>query len=117
MEDALIRARAYVKAGADGIMIHSRKKEPDEILEFCDRFRKEDTITPIVVVPTSFNSIYESELAEHGVNIVIYANQLLQSEFPAMKHTAESILRHHRALEVDDALMPFKEIITLIDEI
>ena len=117
MEDALIRARAYVKAGADGIMIHSRKKEPDEILEFCDRFRKEDTITPIVVVPTSFNSIYESELAEHGVNIVIYANQLLRSEFPAMKHTAESILKHHRALEVDDALMPFKEIITLIDEI
>lgn len=117
MEDALIRARAYVKAGADGIMIHSRKKEADEILEFCDRFRKEDTITPIVVVPTSFNSIYESELAEHGVNIVIYANQLLRSEFPAMKHTAESILRHHRALEVDDALMPFKEIITLIDEI
>ena len=117
MEDALNRARAYVKAGADGIMIHSRKKDPAEILEFCDKFREEDSKTPIVVVPTSFNSITEEELAEHGVNIVIYANQLTRSAFPAMQSTAEEILKNHRAMEVDDKLMPFKEIITLIDEI
>lgn len=117
MEDALKRAFAYVEAGADGIMIHSRKKEPDEILEFCDRFREQNTHTPIVVVPTSFNSITEKELAEHGVNIVIYANQLTRSAFPAMQETAEEILKNHRALEVDNKLMPFKDIITLIDEL
>ena len=117
MEDALERARAFVKAGADGIMIHSRKKSPDEILEFCDKFRNEDQETPIVVVPSSFNSITEAELADHGVNIVIYANQLTRSAFPAMKQTAEDILRYHRAQEVDSRLLPIKDIITLIDEI
>lgn len=117
MEDALTRAFAYVKAGADGIMIHSRKKDPAEIFEFCDKFRAEDKETPIVVVPTSFNSVTEEELSEHGVNIVIYANQLTRSAFPAMQNTAMEILTNHRALEVDSKLMPFKEIITLIDEL
>ena len=117
MDDALTRAFAFVKAGADGIMIHSRKKEPDEILEFCDKFRERDKETPIVVVPSSYNVITEEELAAHGVNIVIYANQLTRSAFPAMKQTAEDILRYHRAKEVDDRLMPIKEIITLIDEL
>ena len=117
MEDALTRAFAYVEAGADGIMIHSRRKTPDEIVEFCDKFRAKDKTTPIVVVPTSFNTITEKELQEHGVNIVIYANQLTRSAFPAMEKTAREILIHHRAKEVDDSLMPIKEIITLIDEL
>lgn len=117
MEDALERARAFVKAGADGIMIHSRKKDPAEILEFCDKFRAEDTNTPIVVVPSSFNTITEEELASHGVNIVIYANQLTRSAFPAMQQTAIDILKNHRAKEVDDRLLPIKDIITLIDEL
>ncbi len=117
MEDALKRARAFVAAGADGIMIHSRKKDPAEILEFCDKFRKENKTTPIVVVPSSFNIITEEELVQHGVNIVIYANQLTRSAFPAMQHTAEDILKYHRAKEVDDQLMPIKQIITLIDEL
>ena len=117
MEDALNRAHAFVTAGADGIMIHSRKKDPAEILEFCDKFRAENKTTPIVVVPSSFNTITEAELAEHGVNIVIYANQLTRSAFPAMQQTAEDILKYHRAKEVDDRLLPIKQIITLIDEI
>lgn len=117
MEDALKRAEAFVNAGADGIMIHSRRKEPDEILEFCDKFRIKDKKTPIIVVPSSFNTITEEELAAHGVNIVIYANQLTRSAFPAMQKTAEDILKYHRAKEVDDRLMPIKQIITLIDEI
>lgn len=117
MEDALERAAAYVAAGADGIMIHSRKKDPSEILEFCDRFREVDQKTPLVVVPSSFNVITEDELAEHGVNVVIYANQLTRSAFPAMEQTAKDILTFHRAKEVDDRLMPIKDIITLIDEI
>ncbi|MCR5631265.1 MAG: phosphoenolpyruvate mutase [Atopobiaceae bacterium] len=117
MDDALTRAFAFRDAGADGIMIHSRKKDPAEIYEFCDRFREKDTTTPIVVVPTSFNGATEEELASHGINIVIYANQLIRAAFPAMQETARGILRAHRALEVDEQLLPFKEIIRLIDEL
>lgn len=117
MEDALERAFAFTKAGADGIMIHSRKKDPAEILEFCDKFREKDKKTPLVVVPTSFNQVTEEELAFHGVNIVIYANQLMRAAFPAMQNTAEEILKAHRAKEVDSKLMPFKDIIRLIDEL
>lgn len=117
LEDALNRAFAYVDAGADGIMIHSRKKEPDEIFVFCDRFREKDAATPLVVVPTSYNATYESELQKHGINIVIYANQLTRSAFPAMQRTAEDILTYHRAKEADERLMSIKDIITLIDEI
>ena len=111
------RAFAFVEAGADGIMIHSRRKEPDEILEFCDRSREKNKNTPIVVVPSSFNTITEDELAAHGVNIVIYANQLTRSAFPAMEQTAKDILKYHRAKEVDSRLMPIKQIISLIDEL
>lgn len=116
MEDALERAFAYVEAGADGIMIHSRKKDPSEIFEFCEKFREKDDRTPIVVVPTSFNSVTEEEFAERNINIVIYANQLTRSAFPAMQNIAETILRNHRAKEADEMCMPFKEIITLIPE-
>lgn len=117
MDDALKRAFAFRDAGADGIMIHSRKKEPDEILEFCDKFRVNDDETPIVVVPSSFNTITEEELIEHGVNIVIYANQLLRAAFPAMQNAAKSILKNHRAHEIDEKLLSIKDIITLIDEL
>ena len=117
MEDALTRAKAFVEAGADGIMIHSRKKSPAEIFEFCDKFREIDSTTPLVVVATSFNTVTEEELSAHGVNIVIYANQLMRAAFPAMTKTAETILKTHRALEADEMLMPFKDIITLINEL
>lgn len=116
MNDALDRAFAYVDAGADGIMIHSRKKSPDEIFEFCEKFREKDSITPIVVVPTSFNEVTEEEFAKRNINIVIYANQLTRSAFPAMQSTAETILRNHRAKEADDQCMSFKDIIRLIPE-
>jgi len=98
-------------------MIHSRKTDPAEIFEFCDKFRAEDKKTPIVVVPTSFNQVTEEEFAQHGVNIVIYANQLMRAAFPVMQKTAENILRAHRAKEVDSSLLPFKDIIRLIDEL
>lgn len=116
MEDALVRAFAFVAAGADGIMIHSRKKEPDEIFEFCKKFREKNEQTPLVVVPTSFNGVYEDEFEASGVNIVIYANQLTRSGFPAMKHVAETILTNHRAKEADEQCMPIKDILTLIPE-
>ncbi len=114
MEDALARAAAFVQAGADGIMIHSRRKEPDEIFEFVERFRRQDEHTPLVVVPTSFHAVTEAEFKRRGVNVVIYANQLMRSQVPAMRRTAESILKHHRALEADETLMPFQEIIRMI---
>ena len=117
MDDALKRAFAFRDAGADGIMIHSRKTEPDEILEFCDKFRDEDEKTPIIVVPSSYNTITEEELIDHGVNIVIYANQLLRAAFPAMQNAAKSILKYHRAHEIDEELLSIKDIITLIDEL
>ena len=114
MEDALNRAFAFVKAGADGIMIHSRKSDPTEIFTFCEEFRKQDSQTPLVVVPTSFNSVTEEEFAERGVNIVIYANQLTRSSIPAMEKVAKTILATHRAKEADDMCMPIKEILQLI---
>ena len=116
MEDAITRARAFVHAGADGIMIHSRKKDPDEIFEFVRRFREDDQTTPIIVVPTSFNTVTEEEFKARGVNVVIYANQLTRSGFPAMQRTAETILTHHRAKEADEMCMSIKEILTLIPE-
>lgn len=116
MDDALSRAFAYTMAGANGIMIHSRKKDPAEIFEFCEKFRAKDPSTPLVVVPTSFNSVTEDEFAKRGVNIVIYANQLTRSGFPAMQKVAETILTNHRAKEADDMCMPIKEILTLIPE-
>ena len=114
MEDALMRAFAFVKAGADAIMIHSRKKDPAEIFEFVEKFRAQDAKTPIVVVPTSFNSVTEEEFKARGVNVVIYANQLMRAGFPAMQKAAECILQNHRAKECDDMCMSFKEIIRLI---
>ena len=114
MEDALTRAFAFAEAGADAIMIHSRKKDPSEIQEFIEKFRAKDATTPIVIVPTSFNSVTEEEWKERGANIVIYANQLMRAEVPAMQKAAELILQNHRAQECDAMLMPFKEIIRLI---
>lgn len=116
MDDALNRAFAFTKAGADAVMIHSRKKEPDEIFEFITKFRKVDETTPLVVVPTSFNTVTEEEFREHGVNIIIYANHLTRTGFPAMQNAAKKILEYHRAKECDDICMPFKDIIRLIPE-
>ena len=114
MEDALSRAFAYTEAGADAIMIHSRRKDPAEIFEFVRKFREKDATTPIVLVPTSFNSVREEEWKERGVNIVIYANQLMRAQVPAIQKAAEMILENHRAEECDKMLMPFQEIIRLI---
>lgn len=116
MEDALARCSAYVMAGADGIMIHSCKKQPDEILEFCKRFRETNRSIPLVAVPTTYNSITEEELAQAGVNIVIHANHLIRSMFPAMLKTAEQILKYGRSLEASENCMPIKQILTLIPD-
>ena len=114
VEDALERCFAYVEAGADGIMIHSKNKSGEDIKEFCQKFRQKHTSVPIVVVPTTYNWITEEELASWGVNVVIYANHMLRSAYPAMVNTAKLILTHHRSLEANDMCMSVKEILELI---
>ena len=114
VDHAMERAEAFLAAGADGIMIHSRQKTPDEIFEFCDRYNALPNRKTLVVVPSTYNTTTEDELQAKGVNIVIYANQLLRSAYPAMVHTAESILTHGRSAECDDQMMPINEILELI---
>jgi phosphoenolpyruvate phosphomutase / 2-hydroxyethylphosphonate cytidylyltransferase len=114
VDDAMERAQAYLNAGADGIMIHSRRKSPDEIFEFCDRYAKLPNRKTLVAVPSSYNTVTEDELAAHGVNVVIYANHLLRSAYPAMVDTAKSILTHKRSAECDERLLPIKDILDLI---
>jgi phosphoenolpyruvate phosphomutase len=116
MEDAMTRCLAYVKAGADGIMIHSNNKKPDEILEFCTKFREINKSTVLVAVPSTYNTVMDEELAQHGVNIVIHANHLIRSMFPAMQKTAELILKHGRSLEASENCMPISQILTLIPD-
>jgi phosphoenolpyruvate phosphomutase len=114
MDDALKRAEAYIGAGADGIMIHSSQADPAEILEFCTRYRDLPDRRPLVAVPTTYNGVTEDELAAAGVNVVIYANQLIRAAYPAMMRTASSILTHGRSLEADEDLLPIKDILALI---
>lgn len=114
IDEALVRCRAYVEAGADGIMIHSKNKDGEDIREFCQRFREKDSITPLVVVPTTYNHVTEDELASWGVNVVIYANHLLRAAYPAMVKCAESILSNGRSYEANDVCMPIKDILELI---
>lgn len=114
ISDAIERAYAYVEAGADGIMIHSKHKSGDDIKEFCQIFRKKYASVPIIIVPTTYNHITEEELASWGVNVVIYANHMLRSAYPAMLSTAKSILLHSRSYEAKDMCMPVKEILELI---
>ncbi len=114
LNDAIKRAKAYIEAGADGIMIHRKDKKTDEISEFCSMYKKIPNKKTLIAVPTSYNSIYESELAEAGINVVIYANHMLRSSYPAMLDTAKKILLHERSKEANEKLMPVKEILELI---
>lgn len=115
VDDALERCHAYVAAGTDGIMIHSKDKSGEDIKEFCRRFREKDPHTPIVAVPTTYNQFTEEELAEWGINIVIYANHMLRSAYPAMVKCAETILTHSRSMEAaEQYCMPIKQILNLI---
>tara|TARA_Y100000385_G_C13093318_1_gene639953 strand:+ start:1403 stop:2707 length:1305 start_codon:yes stop_codon:yes gene_type:complete len=114
MSDAIQRAKAYVNAGADGILIHSKSKKPDEVIEFARQFREFNQGTPIVVVPSTYSHITSSELESAGINVVIYANHLLRGSYPAMSKIAESILYNSSSKEADKLCMPIKEIINLI---
>lgn len=114
MDDALMRARKYCNAGADGIMIHSRQKSPKEVFDFAKQFRSEYPDVPLVCVPSSYNSVKEEELIDNGFNIVIYANHLMRASYPAMKKVANSILENERSKEVDSEIISIKEVLELI---
>lgn len=114
MDDALTRARAYLEAGADGIMIHSKEKTPDEVFAFCKEYNKLPERKPLVVVPSTYNQVREDAFMEHGINVVIYGNQLLRSAYPAMVKTAKMILEHQRSHEASEMMLPIKEILELI---
>lgn len=114
MDDAIKRAEAYIEAGADGIMIHSKEKDGAEIIEFCSKYSQLANKVPLIVVPTSYNFMKEAQLVELGVNVIIYANHLIRSAYPAMVNTARSILENERSKEASENCMPIKEILTLI---
>jgi phosphoenolpyruvate phosphomutase len=114
VEDALVRAKAFVEAGADGVMIHSKEKTGTEIKEFCKKFRSEFPKIPIVLVPTTYNQFKEKEFAEWGATIIMYANHMLRSSYPAMLNIAKTILENERSLEADKFCMPIKQILELI---
>jgi phosphoenolpyruvate phosphomutase len=114
LKDAVKRAKAYLEAGADGIMIHSKEKSPDEILAFCKKYNKFKVKAPLIAVPTTYNQITEEELSKAGVNIVIYANHLLRSTYPSMLKVAQSILRNSRSYEASKYCMSIKDIINMI---
>jgi len=114
VSDALERARAYVSAGADGIMIHSKEKSGNDIRMFCEEFRREYSNVPLVLVPTTYNHFTEKELVNWGASIIIYANHMLRSSYPAMMNTAKIILEKERSLEADNLCMSIKEILELI---
>ena len=114
LEDAIERAEAYIEAGADGIMIHSKSKTPDEIISFCKEYKKLKKVVPLVVVPSTYNKVTEKELTNIGVNVVIYANHLLRSAYPSMVDTATSILKNKRSHEANDKCLPIKQVLELI---
>jgi phosphoenolpyruvate phosphomutase / 2-hydroxyethylphosphonate cytidylyltransferase len=114
MEDAIQRAKAYIEAGADALLIHSRIQDGEEVMAFCRRYQQFEARVPLVAVPTAYNHLTEGQLAAAGIQLVIYANHLLRSAYPAMAKTAESILRHHRSLEAEQGCMSVKDVLHLI---
>jgi phosphoenolpyruvate mutase len=114
LDDALRRAEAYVAAGADGIMIHSSNNTPEQVFSFAEQYKKSISGKPLVVVPSSFSGVSERELEQRGFNIVIYANQLLRSAFPAMIKTAEDILLNQEARSSESSMMSISDLLKYI---
>lgn len=116
LDHALRRAEAFLAAGADGIMVHSRQETPDEVFAFCRAYHSLGFDRPLAVVPSTFDMVDDHEFEAHGVNIVIYANQLLRSAYPAMYQVARSILTNGRAGDCRAELMPVRDLLDLLPE-
>jgi phosphoenolpyruvate mutase len=116
VKDALTRAEAFLAAGADGVMIHSREKTPDEVFEFAEGYKSFSDGAPLVAVPTSYHTVTEQELADRGFNVVIYANHMMRAAYPQMAKVAQTILEHGRATEAEPLLAPIKDALAIIPE-
>ena len=116
LDDALLRASEYITSGADGIMIHSNKKTPLEIFKFCKSYNNLKNRVPLIVAPSTYDKTYEKDFEKYGINIVIYANQLIRSAIPSMKKTAEKILKYGRSSEASKNIMSINEILKLMDQ-
>lgn len=114
IEDALDRASAYIEAGADGILIHSRKAAPDEVFAFCERYLRLPSQVPLFAVPTSYDEVLDDDLAKGGIDVVIYANHLIRAAYPAMVEVATDILRYGKSSQSKSRLMPIRDVIELI---
>ena len=113
IEDALLRGRSYADSGANGVLIHSKDDSEELVFQFVENFKK-DFDVPVIVVPTTYNHVTLDEFKKLGVDIVIYANHLLRSAYPAMLNTAEEILKFGRTQELEKKLMSVKEVINFI---
>ena len=114
LDDALIRVDSYLSAGADGIMIHSRKNSAEEVIKFCYEYKTRCYQAPLIVAPTTYSVVYESELEDAGVSIVIYANHLMRSAIPAMRKSARSILMNKRCYEIESICESISNTITMV---
>ncbi len=112
--DAIKRAQTYLNAGASGIMIHSKDKTGSDVKKFAMAYNKIENRKPLIMIPTSYNKITETELSDWGANIIIYANHLLRAAYPAMEHTAQSILESQRAFETESSSIPIDEFLKLV---
>ena len=118
LNDAIKRAKAYINVGVDAIMIHSKDKDPKEIIDFCQEYKTFEKKVPLVVVPTTYNQLYEEELKELGVSVIIYANALIRASYKSMKETAEMILKHNRFYETEQEMCcSLKDLFNVIGEI
>jgi phosphoenolpyruvate phosphomutase len=114
VDQALDRANLYVQSGANAVMIHSIETDAMMLLQFLRRFRRRDTQTPLVVVPTTFNRITATQLHSEGVNVVIYANHLIRASMSAMIHTANQILHDDMSQAIDETIMPVKDLLDFV---
>ena len=110
MEEALLRAEAYHAAGANAILVHSKKSDAGQILGFMQRW---DGRCPIVIVPTMYYATPSSAYREAGVSMVIWANHLVRASISAMRETARTIAGTQSLMEVEDRVTPVREIFRL----
>ena len=114
LNDAIKRADAYINAGADGIMIHSALRTPEEVFSFAEIYKKNVSNLPLVVVPSTFSHVNVNEFEQRGFNVVIYANQILRSSVPAMINTAKLILENGESASSDNSMISISDLLQLI---
>lgn len=114
VDDALTRAALYLEAGASGLMIHSKDRTEDRVVEFLQRLRAQGHEQPVICVPTTYNRVLARDLFAEGANIIIYANHLLRASHHAMRRVCQDLLQHDRAVDVERRCTPLDELFDLV---